>query len=298
MPTISLGSGAPFNLEATVCCGQAFRWEKLKDWWYGVIGEQVLKIRQDSNRLEFENSSADSIKTYFGLQDDLPKILARINKDRYIEAAINRFRGLRVLHQDPWECLISYICATYKNVPAIKLMVKNLSRTFGNEITTDGYAFHTFPTPGKLAQATTQELARSGLGYRTRYVAETAKIVKQTGFDFERLKRVTYEEAKKELLAFPGVGFKVADCVMLFSLNKLEAFPVDVWMKRIIQKYYAKHFPNWFVQKISTQKSPNNSEYRKMNHFGREYFGEYAGYAQEYLYHYERMRAKSECRFG
>lgn len=296
MPIISLGSCAPFDLEATVCCGQAFRWEKLRDWWYGVVGEQVLKIRQDADRLEFENASADSVKYYFGLQDDLPKILTRINRDKHIEEAINRFKGLRILHQDPWECLISYICATYKSVPAIKSMVKNLSRKFGNEITVDGYAFHTFPTPGKLAQATTSELVGSGLGYRTRYVAETARIVKRTGFDFEHLKLATYEEAKKELLAFLGVGFKVADCVMLFSLNKLEAFPVDVWMKRVILKYYAKHFPNWFAQKISARKSPSNSEYREMNLFGREYFGEYAGYAQEYLYHYERMCVKSKCR--
>ncbi|MGB9756536.1 MAG: hypothetical protein ACPLVJ_01995, partial [Candidatus Bathyarchaeales archaeon] len=112
----------------------------------------------------------------------------------------------------------------------------------------------------------------------------------ESRFDFEGLRSMSYEEARKELLGFPGVGLKVADCVLLFSLGKFEAFPVDVWIKRVILKYYAEHFSREFVKKISGKKSLSNAEYEKLNFFGRKYFGEYTGYAQEYLYHYERTR--------
>jgi N-glycosylase/DNA lyase len=135
-----------------------------------------------------------------------------------------------------------------------------------------------------------KELMACGLGYRAKYVSETAKLVNEDTFDLERLKKTAYEVAKKELINLPGVGPKVTDCVLLFSLEKLEAFPVDVWIRRAVLKYYAKHFPNEFVKRISAQESLSSSEYGKMSSFGREYFGKYAGYAQEYLYHYERMQ--------
>ena len=286
---IQLSPLTPFNLDFTLSCGQTFRWDKKDDWWYGVAGEKVLKIRQNGNTLEFENVDADFVKSYFRLHDNLPMIFSHICKDKHIKTAIKEFRGLRILRQDSWECLISYICATYKSISAIKQMLLNLSKKFGEEMHFNGCSFNMLPTPTKLAKATVKELAGCGLGYRARYVSETAKAVCEDSFDFEHLKRSDYETARANLLNFPGVGPKVADCVLLFSLEKLEAFPVDVWIRRVVLRHYAEHFPHQFVKKISHEKSLNNSEYAKLNLFGRRYFGEYAGYAQEYLYHYERV---------
>jgi N-glycosylase/DNA lyase len=274
-----------------LCCGQVFRWNKQGEWWYGVVEGKVLKIRQLGKELEFENAHVNFVKNYFGLNDDLPQILSKISKDQHIRRAVEMFNGLRIIHQNPWECLISYICATYKSISAIKQMLFSLSKKFGEEIRFEGQKFYTFPTPERLAKAIVQELAGCGLGYRVKYVSEAAKKVHESHFDFEGLRKMTYEEARKELLGFPGVGLKVADCVLLFSLGKLEAFPVDVWIKRVILKYYADYFPKEFVRKISGKKGLTSSEYEKLNLFGRKYFGEYAGYAQEYLYHFERARS-------
>lgn len=291
--TIRLSPSCPFNLDVTLCCGQTFRWAKHSDWWYGVAGEKVFRITQTPNELRFDNVNRDFVEDYFRLHDNLPIILSQIKKDKYIEAAVSQFHGLRILHQDPWECLVSYICATYKSIAAIKRMLFNLSRKFGEKVHFDNQIFHTFPAPAKLAKASAGQLKDCGLGYRTRYVYETAKRVYEEDFDFEMLTRTTYERAKKQLMNLPGVGAKVADCVLLFSIGKLEAFPVDVWMKRVVLKYYASHLPKQLVKKASCERSLSNSEYEKLNSFGREYFGEYAGYAQEYLYHYERMYSKA-----
>jgi N-glycosylase/DNA lyase len=250
----------------------------------------VCKIRQNGKTLEFESAKASLVKEYFRLDDDLPKIFSQINKDKIIGAAISEFRGLRITRQEPWECLISYICATYKNISAIKGMLANLSRRFGEEISLDNQSFYTFPKLEKLAKADLHQLHACGLGYRAKYVSETAKQFCGNIFDLERLKETAYEKAKKELMNLPGIGPKVADCVLLFSLEKLEAFPVDVWIRRVILKYYARHFPKEFIKKMCTQESLSNSEYQKLSTFGRQYFGGYAGYAQEYMYHYERMQ--------
>jgi N-glycosylase/DNA lyase len=288
---IQLGKSTPLNLDFTLCCGQTFRWDKKDGWWYGVVGEKVLKIRQKGNSLEFENAETDFVKSYFRLQDDLPKILFTISKDNHIRATISQLRGLRILRQDSWECLISYICATYKSIAAIKHMLLNLSEKFGEEERFDGCIFYTFPTPAKLAKATIKELEGCGLGYRARYVSETAKTVKDDRIDFERLKRQDYNTARTMLQELSGVGPKVADCVQLFALEKLQAFPVDVWMRRVILRHYQEHFPSEFLKRISDEKSLTNSEYARLNLFGSDYFGKYAGYAQEYLYHYERTHS-------
>jgi N-glycosylase/DNA lyase len=272
----------------TLSCGQAFRWEKHGEWWYGVVNQKTFKIRQVNNQLEFENASLSFVKHYLGLNDNLLKIHSQICKDRHIKKAIKTFNGLRILRQDPWECLISYICATYKNIKAIKQMLLNLSKRFGEKTSIDGYAFYTFPTLEKLVKAKISELTDCGLGYRARYVSETANIIHESKFEIESLRELPYQKSRKELLRFPGVGLKVADCVLLFSLEKLEAFPVDVWIKRAILRYYSNSFPSELVQKIPDQISLTQSQYEKLNAFGRKYFGEHAGYAQEYLYHYER----------
>ena len=287
---IQLTHSQPFNLDFTLSCGQSFRWNKHCKWWYGVVGEKVFRIHQIVNKLEFENVDAYFVKDYFGLHDDISEILSQITKDKHVDAAVKKFKGLRILRQDPWECLISYICATYKNIPAIKQTLLKLSRKFGSKTRFDRYCFYTFPTPAKLAKASVKELRECGLGYRAKYVSETARAIRESDFELEGLKRISYKKARQELLNFHGVGLKVADCVSLFSLEKFEAFPVDVWMKRVIVRHYASHFQAEFIRKISCQKSLAPSEYERLSMFGRRYFGEYAGYAQEYLYHYERTQ--------
>jgi N-glycosylase/DNA lyase len=287
---IRLRPSCPFDLDVTLCCGQAFRWNKQGEWWHGIVREHAFKIHQIGNELEFENVEMNFVRNYFGLYDDLSKISSQISKDEHIKSAVEAFKGLRILRQDPWECLISYICATYKNIQAIKQMLSNLCKKFGDKIYFDECNFYTFPTPERLAEATVEELAKCGLGYRAKYVSETAQMVYENGFEFENLRKLSYEKAKKKLLNIPGVGLKVADCVSLFSLGKLEAFPVDVWIRRVILKYYGSYFPNDFTRKISDKKSLTTSEYERLSLFGRRYFGNYAGYAQEYLYHYERTQ--------
>jgi len=268
-----------------------FRWEKKGDWWYGVVGDQVFKVRQKNTELEFSNVNEKVIKHYFGLNDDLQKISVGIGRDEHIRKALSEFWGLRIIRQDPWECLISYICATYKNIPAIRNMLLSLSSSFGEKIVLDGMEFFTFPTPEKLAGTTEKDLRACGLGYRARYVLETSKRIFENNFELENLSQLPYEQAKKQLCAFAGVGNKAADCILLFSLGKLEAFPVDRWITRVILNHYSQQLPSKLAQRLSKREGLSNSEYAQLNAFGRGYFGEYAGYAQEYLYHYERLNA-------
>ncbi len=253
-----------------------------------MVKDKPLKVRQKGNVLEFEGVSQEFVEGYFRLGDDLPMVLTQIAKDKHMEKAVKTLKGLRILRQDPWECLIAYICATYKNIPAIKKMLFNTAKKFGEKTVLDGYTFYTFPTAEKLAKASLKELAECGLGYRAKYVSETAKKVADGELEIESLKEKSYERARETLFTLRGVGLKVADCVSLFALEKLEAFPVDVWVKRAILKHYANHFEKGFVRKISLNKSLTKADYERLSFFGRSYFGVYAGYAQEYLFHFER----------
>ena len=276
-------------MDATLCCGQVFRWEKRGVWWYGIVGDRARKARQSAGLVECVGADETFITRYFSLDHDLQLIGRELGKDVHIKAALSDFWGLRIVRQPPWECLISFICATYKSVAAIRQMLLKLSEKFGEKVMLEGCDFHAFPTQERLAKASLRELEGCGLGYRAKYVLETSRLVCAGSFDFDGLRRMGYAEAKDALRELPGVGAKVADCVLLFSLGMLEAFPVDVWVKRIILKYYSEHFPAGFVEKLSCQKGFSDADYERLNGFGRKYFGAYAGYAQEYLYHYERL---------
>jgi len=279
----------PFYLDVTLCCGQVFRWDKKGDWWYGVAGNRVCKVHQLGNQIEFCNVNWNFVENYFSLDANLQKILDNINKDAHIRKALKEYWGLRLIRQDPWECLISYICATYKSIAAIKRMLNSISQKFGTKTSFDGCNFYTFPECKKLANATESQLKACGLGYRAKYVLATSRRICETGFDLDDLSNKPYETAKKALMEFPGVGPKVADCVLLFSLGKIEAFPVDVWIKRVILNHYRSKIAPALMQRLTKNESLSSKDYEQLNEFGRNYFGEYAGYAQEYLYHYERM---------
>jgi N-glycosylase/DNA lyase len=281
----------PFSLHYTLSCGQVFRWEKPRECWYGIVGGNIVKIRQDGNILIFqtypEDLGAKFVARYFRLNDDLPQILRDIGRDEYIERAIREFFGLRLTRQDPWECLISYICATYANIPRIKDMIQRLSKAFGMEIPFEGRVYYAFPTWESLAKATLKDLLDCKLGYRAKYVLRTTKKMKENRFGLENLRELSYDEGQRRLLHLYGVGPKVAECVLLFSQDKLEAFPVDIWVKRVIRDYYRHRLPQDIFlggEGLSLKES------RLIRAFGRRYFGAFAGYAQEYLYYYYRSR--------
>ena len=285
-------STTPFDLEHTLSCGQVFRWEKRGYCWYGVVDEKAVKISQGDDKLVFKTfpGKVDNrfFEDYFRLDDNLPHILSQISKDKYVERAIRASYGLRIIRQNPWECLISYMCATNKNIPAIKSMIFNLCKGLGEKITVEDHDFYAFPEPSALAEADLGKIKGCKLGFRTERVLQVSRTIAGGGFDLEALRKMDYEKAKLELLSLSGVGQKVADCVLLFSFDNLEAFPVDIWMRRIILEVYPNHFERSFIKKILGKRSITRGEYEKISSFGRGYFGEYAGYAQEYLFHYRR----------
>jgi N-glycosylase/DNA lyase len=279
----------PFDLDASLCCGQVFRWEKRGDWWFGVVGGRVVRVRQGEGVLEFVGADEAFVKDYFCLDHDLEWISREIGRDAHVRAALRRFWGLRLVRQEPWECLASFICATYKSVAAIRLMLQKLSARFGERLVFEGEEFHGFPSAESLAKASLSDLEACGLGYRAKYLLESSRMVSAGGYDVAALHEMPYVDAKRVLLGFPGVGRKVADCVLLFGLGKLEAFPVDVWVKRLLLRHYGGNFDEDFVGKLRAQGGLSDSAYERLNGFGRAYFGGFAGYAQEYLYHYERL---------
>jgi N-glycosylase/DNA lyase len=285
----------PFNLDYTLSCGQVFRWEKHGNWWQGVVRSNYIQLRQKGNLFQFKSEPKDIdvlfLRSYFRLDDDLLGIYKKITKDSFVEEAVKRFNGLRLMRQEPWECLISYICATNKNIPAIKDMIANLCKHFGKKLTFEQGEFYTFPTAKNLAEASLRELRLCKLGFRAERVKDAAGLVSKGAFSLGNVKNLPYEEAKKKLMTLPGVGPKVADCVLLFGFGKLEAFPIDVWMKRIILEFYTEHFEHSFIEKAKKSKSPSPREYRAIGLFGHQYFGEYVGYAQEYLYHFRRCQS-------
>jgi len=209
----------------------------------------------------------------FRLDDDLEDIYSNISKDAFMKAAIEYGRGLRIMRQEPFKCLISYICSATSSILNIGRMLDNLSRELGLPLRFKNYNAYSFPSPKALAKTSLKELNCCKLGFRARYVQEASKLISTGKFSFQELRALNYKEIKQRLLTLSGVGEKIADCVALFSLDKLEAFPVDVWIRRAMTKYYFNG------KKVSD---------KKIRQFAHSYWGEYAGYAQEYIYYYVR----------
>ena len=269
-------SAPEFSLQASLSSGQAFRWTLHDGWHYGFIGRSVLKVRQESGRLVYDSSdhalSPDRVSRYFALDLDLPGILTTINVDMQIHHAIRAHRGLRVLRQDPWETLASFICASFNNIKRIEGMIERLCQAYGDPVALNGFRGFAFPAPEKIAAAPERHLRALGLGYRAPYLKGTAKLVLDGGLPAEQLRQLDYEAVKRALLACDGVGDKVADCVALFGFEKYEAFPVDVWIERAM-RYYFRH---------------RKATRGKIHEYARRHFGPWAGYAQQYLYHHLR----------
>ncbi len=258
-----------FNLEYTLECGQIFRINRENGWYYINARDKFFKICQVKNELEFHGVDKEFIIHFFSLNENLSKILKEINRDKYIKRSIDKYRGLRLIKQDPWECLISFICSTASNIPRIKSKLKELSKSFGKSVSLGGVDNYAFPAPGNINNYKTILDAKTG--FRAKYIFEANNSVNIKKLN--SLKTLSYEDAKSELKKINGVGDKVADCVLLFSLSFNQAFPVDTWIKKTIQLLY---FDNTTVSN------------EKIREFGLEYFGTYAGYAQQYLFMYSR----------
>jgi len=277
MPRLSLCPDQPFDLDATLSCGQVFRWDRAADgWWYGVVGNRVLKIRQDGDRLTFAGVPASFILHYFSLDTDLGAILASIDSDPFIHACIMKNRGLRLVRQPPWECTISYICSTNSNIPTIRRRIASIAEKFGEPVEFEGKTCYTFPEPSAIICEGHEGLTECRLGYRQPYVFGTSGSVTDARCWEDSIRSLPYEEARRELMKLHGVGPKAADCILLFAFQKNEAFPVDVWIRRIVQEQY--------LQDLSLDAPLTNREYDTIRRFAREHFGEHCGWAQEYLY--------------
>jgi N-glycosylase/DNA lyase len=262
-----------FSLDTTLASGQAFRWTRHDGWWYGFIDSRPVKIRQEGGLLQCKGGDAaltpDRVRRYFALDLDYAAILSSINVDMQVHHAIVRYRGLRVLRQDGWETLASFICASFNNIKRIEGMISRLCQAYGDPVALNGFRGFSFPAPDTLAAVPERRLRALGLGYRAPYLRATARLVADGKLPITHLQSVDYETAKRALMGCDGVGDKVADCVALFGFEKYEAFPIDVWMERAM-RYYFRH-------KKTT---------RALVHaYARQHFGAYAGYAQQFLYH-------------
>jgi len=267
------------NLDITINSGQVFLWDKIDGIWYGVNGTEILRVKQDP----FEITSSQKKPSDFFRQDDnMEKILNKISRDNLVRSAVKRFPGLRLLRQDPFQCYISFICSSNSSIQNIKQMLKQICQKFGKKMDFDGHEFFAFPAVEKLAKANLKDLLSCGLGFRAKYVKSAAMSVHSGALEFDFLKKTDYKSSKEALKNIYGIGNKVADCILLFSLEKLEAFPIDRWTQRILQKYYSKKFFG-LIEKSLTEKN-----YETIHKKIVEYFGPYAGYSQQFLFKMER----------
>ncbi len=267
------------NLDFTINSGQVFLWEKIDEQWYGVNGSNILQVTERPFKLRSSQNNHDS---FFRQDDNLIKILKEISKDGVVRSAIKQFPGLRLLRQDPFQCYISFICSSNSSIQNIRQMLKKICEKFGKKTNFNGHLFSTFPDAKKLANASMKDLLSCGLGFRAKYVKDASIAVESGKIDFDNLKKSDYESAINKLTEVFGIGNKIADCILLFSLEKLEAFPIDRWTQRILQKYYSKEFSG-LVEKSLTEKN-----YEKIHEKILEYFGSYAGYSQQFLFKMER----------
>ena len=267
----------PIDIDNSINSGQVFLWEKDGTDWYGINGQDVLKINKNGIIKSILNSKTN----FFRKNDNMEEIIKSISKDKTVKKAIKEYEGLRLFRQNPFQCMISFIISSNSNIPKIKSSLEKITKKFGTQVKIQNKEFFLFPEPEKIEKASIDEIKACGVGYRAPFIKEAAKMVVLKKIDFKYLEKCDYHEAKKNICLVPGIGNKVADCIMLFSLNKLEAFPLDTWIIKILEKYYSKEFK--METKTITQKQYELLHEKIVNHFGP-----YAGYAQQFLFKMER----------
>jgi N-glycosylase/DNA lyase len=272
-----------YDLNATLSSGQAFRWKFIDGGWNGVIENHWVRLHADEFSITAETAEAVNdwqwLTEYLQLELDLSTVLATFPDDEPMRAAADSCRGLRLLRQEPWECLASFILSSTKQIVQIQQIVALLCERFGEQIpATPKYApAFAFPSPARLARATEAELRACKMGFRAPYLLETARRITEGTLDLERLRQLSVAQAREELMQQHGVGRKIADCVLLFAYGFPTAFPVDVWVVKALQKLY---FPKRRVK------------VKRLLKFSETHFGPNAGYAQQYLFHYMRTKIK------
>lgn len=278
------------NIYSTINSGQYFLWENKQNIWYGIYEDTILKVSPilDNNKIHYEYDSFPKIEDWeqrvFRLDDNYDQIINEISKkDLMIEKIIKQYKGLRIMRQKPIQCIISFLCSSNNNIPRIRLMLRNLSRVFGKTIEWKGDIFHTFPTLASISSASQAELLQCGLGYRAIYVQNTVKSILNQDVDMKIIEKANYTESKLEIMKLCGVGEKIADCILLFSLDKLDAFPIDTWIVKLLQEY----FNNILVAspEIKIKNKLSSNQYKVISKKIRDHYGKYSGYAQQFLYY-------------
>src|SRR6266403_466256 len=279
-----------FDLAKTLDSGQVFHWEKVGRGFLGAIGEYPVYAEQGDNVLRVRRGATPRparetralpriVAEYFALDHPLAEICASFPDDPIITAAQNFCRGLRIIRQPKWECLATFICSSMKQVAHIRQISKALRERFGVARKIDNYVVHTFPSAARLARSSEMELRKCALGYRAKNLLATARLVSSGAIDLEASSALSDVDLRKKLCELPGVGAKIANCVMLFAYERLRAFPIDVWIERVLRE---KYFPR--TKKVTAQ---------RLREFCETYFGEHGGYAQQYLFHHARTASRN-----
>lgn len=287
-----------FDIKQILECGQCFRWDKISDTNYIIVAYgRVIEVLQEGDKATIYNSNEEDFNNiwinYFDLERDYDEIKTELAKDEILRKSVDFGYGIRILNQDPFEMLISFIISARNSIPSIKKTVKKICEAWGERIEYKGEEYYTFPTPKAIKEATLEDIQGTGASFRSKYIVDTIKKVNEAievkedmennpdkyserpeilDFDLEYIKSLNDDECHIALQKFMGVGAKVADCIMLFSMAKHSAFPVDVWVKRAMIYFY-----------VAPDVSLN-----KMRVFARDKFGAYSGMAQQYLFYYAR----------
>ena len=264
-----------FSLKETLECGQFFRFTKTLDSYLVQSYDRMFALRQEGNILFSDGVEESLIRKMFRLDDDFASIVREIDRDPVIHRAIQKYHGMRLIRQDPWECLFSFLCSSAKRVDHIRCMIESLCRCSERKIRFRNNIAYGFPEPLTLQSA--PSLGGIGAGFRAAYLTGANQFMDRG--KLLDLKELPYHEARQELMGLSGVGEKIADCILLYSLDFIEAFPIDTWMKKGLQKAY-------FHGKRATA--------REMEQFAADHFGPCAGYAQLYLFHYWRHHPMME----
>src|SRR6478752_1340053 len=286
-----------FDLEKTLESGQVFHWQKVGDGFVGAIGDLPVHVKQRGRtlRVEMEGGAPATpasrraanpgsqelappwvkiVARYFALDHPLAEICDSFPKDPVMNAARNFCHGLRIIRQPKWECLATFICSSMKQVAHIRQISLALRKRFGERRTIGDQLVYTFASPRRLAQASEKELLECKLGYRAKNLRATTRLISSGQADLEAWSALSDVELRKQLCALPGVGPKIANCVMLFAYERLRAFPIDVWIERVLRQHY-------FSGRIKMTA-------QRLRQFSETYFGEHGGYAQQYLFHHAR----------
>jgi N-glycosylase/DNA lyase len=258
-----------FSLKHTLECGQFFRFTKVLESYIVHSSDRIFNLWQKGDFLFYEGVEEPFLVQFLRLNEDLNSILKEIDRDPMIHQAISKYRGMRLIRQDPWECLFSFLCSSAKAVSHIRCIIEHVCRSSGEKVAWGNYFGYRFPKPQSIRNPLQLESARAG--FRTNYLVNVSHCMDRN--QLLTLKNLPYKIAREKLMRLSGVGKKVADCTLLYSLDFLEAFPMDTWIKKGLQKIYFKS---------------RNAGEKAMEEFVSNHFGPYAGYAQLYLYHFWR----------